>query len=264
MKTKSSSKYYLPLLLFLLMPTSLSIGQVNGISGSKLCVPDAEVVSKGKFEFEPSLSVSHSAKQFDSDWNLEQLNGSSYASSLQFRITLGVAEGLEIGTSFSTAMDEIYVGSKAILFSGSNSAMALIGGFSLPASNKSINDTLANIQNIYSFTFGSAFSVHLSNAASIDMLLSYSKFLGNSQFNSSVNYGAAFGYWASDVLQGVLELNGFSTFNGSLYSTKLAITPGVTYCFSKNLIIVLGDQIDIIGKNDFSCTNTFCAFTMSF
>ncbi|MHB8337204.1 MAG: hypothetical protein ACYDEE_07285 [Ignavibacteriaceae bacterium] len=117
MKTKSSSKYYLPLLLFLLLPAAFSIGQVNGISGSKLCVPDAEVVSKGKFEFEPSLSVSPSAKQFDSDWNLEPLNGSSYASLLQFRITLGVAEGLEIGTSFSTAMDEIYVGSKAVLSS---------------------------------------------------------------------------------------------------------------------------------------------------
>ena len=257
-----AKKYFLA--IFFIVALTSAKGQVNGISGSKLCVPDAGTVEKGKFEFEPSLSVFRSSKKFDCDWNLKTLNGHNDVSSLQFRITLGIAEGIEIGTSFSTTMEEIFIGSKAVLFSGANSSMALIGGISLPADNKSPDDTLTAVQNKHSFSFGSTFSAKLSDAAGIDMLLSYSTYNGVSQFNSALNYGAAFGLWVSDVLQGVVELNGYSTFNGSLYSDKLSITPGITYRFSKNLLLVLGDQFDLLGKNDFGGTNIFSAFTMSF
>ena len=250
--------------IFFIITLTNTYGQVNGISGSKLCVPEAGTVEKGKFEFEPSLSVFHSSNEFDSNWKLKPLNSYNDASSLQFRITLGVADGLEIGTSFSTNLGDIFIGSKALMFSGANYAMALIGGISLPADNQSPDDTINTVQNKHSFSLGSTYSAKLSDAASIDMLLSYSAYNGASAYKSALNYGASFGLWISNFLQGVAELNGYTTFNGSLYSDKLSITPGITYHFSNNLLLALGDQIDIMGKNDFSGTNIFCAFTMSF
>ncbi len=264
MKKKNQIGIYFLIVCCLLIPDKGSFAQVGGISGSKLCVPDAGAVQKGKFEFEPSLSVFRSSKEFDSEWNLKSLNGFNDASILQFRITLGVADGLEIGTSFSTTLEDIFIGSKAVLFSGAKSSMAILAGISLPADNKTPDDTLASDENKHSFSLGSTYSLVLSEVASLDLLFSYSVYSGHSQFNSALNYGASLGYKISDDLQAVMELNGYSTFKSSLYSVKLSVTPGITFRFSTNLLLVLGEQIDLLGKNDFSGTNVFCAFTMSF
>lgn len=264
LKVKWFNKYNRLFVLCFFISLKISFGQVNGISGSKLLVPDAGVVSKGNYEFEPSISVSHSYKQYDANWNLDPLSSSLISSSLQFRITLGITESLEIGTSFTNALDEIFIGSKCVLFSSENTSIVILSGFSVPAGNKSINDSLNDITNRYSIAIGSALSINLNKDASFDAMFSYSNLKGETLFNSILNYGIALGYWVSDYLQGVIELNGYSTYYNSLYSAKFSITPGLTYKFSEKLIFVLGDQYDVFGKNDFQSSNIFSAFTMSF
>lgn len=244
--------------------SNIALAQINGISGSKLCVSDPNTVEKGKFEFEPSISVFRSSKKFDTNWKLTNLHGNYDESSLFFRITLGVANNLEVGTSFSTNLDDIFIGSKAKLLSINGFSVAIIGGLSLPTDNKTIIDTINIPESKHSFSIGSVTEITLTENSNIDLLFSYTRYNGKSQFENSLNYGAAVGYWFTSTLQGVIELDGYTTFNNSIYSDKLSLTPGITFNFSKNLLLVLGLQSDIWGKNDFSGTNIFNAFTMSF
>jgi hypothetical protein len=44
-------------LCYLVLPFNFTIAQVCGISGAKLCVPDAGAIDAGTFEFEPSYYV---------------------------------------------------------------------------------------------------------------------------------------------------------------------------------------------------------------
>ena len=106
---------YLSIVLFFFH--TVSEGQISGISGSKLLVPDAGTVENGKFEFEPAISVYRAYNEFNSHGGRKSLNGFSETSSLDFRITLGVFDGTEIGTSFSTALEGVSIGSKSTLFS---------------------------------------------------------------------------------------------------------------------------------------------------
>ena len=251
-------------LFILLIPLTFSSAQIGGISGSKLLVPDAEPVEKGRFEFEPTVSVFSYSKEFDPLWNVKPLKGNSESSSLQLRITLGAMECLEVGTSFSTDMKEILLGSKAVLFSGHKSSMALLGGLSLPAGNKSADDTLNVSPSVYSFSLGTTLSNQISDKSSVDAFLSYSSYVHNPQYNGLLNFGTSFGFWLLDNLQAIVELDGYSSFNSSLYSAKFSFVPGITYTFSDKLILVMGDQLDLWGKNDFSGRCVFSSFTMSF
>ncbi|HEX2868142.1 MAG TPA: transporter [Ignavibacteriales bacterium] len=251
-------------LLMLLIPLGVSSAQIGGISGSKLLVPDAEPVEKGKFEFEPTLSVFSYSKEFDSLGKQKSLNGHNSASSLDFRITLGAMEGLEVGTSFCTDMQEILLGSKAVLFTGDKTAMALLAGVTLPAGNRSVGDTLNNPPSIYSFSLGAAASNKISDKSSLDLFFSYSRYENNPQYSNALNFGASFGFWSLDNLQAIVEMDGYSAFSSTLYSSKISLVPGFTYTFSEKLILVLGDQIDLWGKNDFKGSSIFSSFTMSF
>jgi hypothetical protein len=257
-------KIYRVLLLLLLMPLTISIAQISGISGSKLCVPEATVLSNGSFEFEPSFSVFDASNRFGNNGSLESLSGKNFSSSVMFRVTAGIAKNLEIGTAFSSTIEQVSFGSKYILTGSENFHLALIAGVALPAGNEFIADTLRDDEHHLTSTYGSIASLELSESSSIDMLLSYTRIHGVHPFNNILSYGVGFGQWFSEKFQGVVELNGFATWNGKLHSDKLSMMPGITYKISPVLLFVFGAQIDLIGKNEDKDLGYFSAFTISF
>ena len=236
--------------------------QISGISGAKLLVPDAHTVEQGHFEFEPSFSVFRSDRQFDGNGSFIDLQKSEILSSVSFRITLGITNNLEIGTSFPTGMDDVFFGSKFTVFETKKIALAVIAGGSLSAGNSSTIDSTTDQKSSYGT--GIIISHNVNDALSIDGILSYSKINGSDEMNSVVCYGISFGYFLSSALQFVTELNGIKTLNLSSQSQKISITPGFTYQFSKYLLLVFGAQKDIWGENETSGTDYVGAFTMRF
>ncbi len=237
--------------------------QINGISGGKLSVPDAETLSKGSFEFEPSFSVIRSTENFDKESNDKPLNGTNVSSDLMFRITAGIFKNFEIGTIFSSIIDQISIGTKYNIMDSEKFKAALLSGTILSAGNKFIPDSLSNKSN-FNVSIGSSASVKLSENSSTDLCLSYTKNFDNNSANNEIYYGIGIGELFSDNFQGVLEVNGFLTFNDIVQSYKLALLPGITYQISDNLLFVLGSQFDVIGKNANKDIGYFSAFTIGF
>jgi hypothetical protein len=238
--------------------------QVCGISGTKLLVPNAGTLNKGHFDFEPAFSVFKAHRNFNSNNEITDLAKSEISSCVSFRITLGVLDDFEIGTTFSTGMEDVFVGSKFTAFKNDNTALAVIAGGSLPAGNFSEPDPAENYTSKYSYTAGVILSHKLADNFSFDGIFSYSKINGSTDFNHLLNYGLSFGYFFTGTFQAIMEVNGFTTFNGSFHSNKISITPGFTYQFSQYLLLVFGVQNDIRGSNELSGTNYVTAFTMSF
>jgi len=259
-----ANKIFYAFILLLLMPLTISVAQVSGISGGKLCVPDASTLSTGSFEFEPSFSVVNASNKFGDNGAMESLSGRNISSNVMFRVTAGVADGLEIGTAFSSTIEQVSVGSKYILTGAGKFHLALIAGVSLPAGNKFIADTLQDNDNHLTSSYGSIASLKLAESSSLDMILSYTRIHGVHPFNNILSYGIGAGKWFSEKFQGVVELNGFATWDGKLHSDKLSLTPGITYKISPILLFVFGTQVDLIGKNEDKDFGYFSAFTISF
>ena len=263
MKTRTCKAIFeITVLHFLL--SIISYGQIGGISGAKLCVPEASVLPSGGFEFEPSFSVFNASSRFCENGTIESLSGKNISSNVSFRVTAGVADDLELGASFSSTIEQVSFGSKYIFFDSKNLHLALIAGISLPAGNKFIADTLQDDNNNFTSSYGSIATLKLDKSSSLDIILSYTRIHGVHPFNNILSCGIGVGRWLSQKFQGVLELNGFVTWNGQLHSDKLSILPGITYRISSLLLFVLGAQFDLIGKNEDKGYGYFSAFTMTF
>lgn len=252
------------LFVFLTFPINFTIAQISGISSSKLCVPEATTITTGNFEFEPSFIVLNSQKEFCENGSEKSLAGKIITSSLLFRITVGASDNFEIGTSFSSHLEQIAVGSKYILSNSESFRSAIISGISLPAGNKFIPDTVNNTDDHYSTAIGFIASSTLSLKTSIDYSISYTHIFRTIPYNHLLNYGVGIGHWFNEKLQGILEVNAFSAYDDKFYSGKLSVYPGITYRISPKLLFVFGSQLDIIGKTENKSIGYFSAFTISF
>lgn len=253
--------------IFLMMLVLLSntiVAQIAGVSGTKLLVPNASTLSKGHFDFEPAFSIFSAKQHFNNEGELNDLMRSEVSSSVSFRVTMGVAENFEIGTSFTAGMEDIYISSKFTAYNRDNIVLGLTAGGSLPGGNYPKGDAEENHKLKYSYGAGVILSYTLGEVSSLDGIFTYSKINGSTEFNHLINYGVSFGYFFTGTFQAIMELNSFTTFNGSFHSNKISITPGFTYQFSQYLLLVFGVQNDIWGNNELSGTNYITAFTMSF
>ncbi|MCX6170186.1 MAG: hypothetical protein NTX65_12645 [Ignavibacteriales bacterium] len=257
-------KIYISILLISLIANTNLFGQISGISGSKLLVPRASTISLVHFEFEPSFSVFSSHECYNINGSTDNLSNRHVVSSLSFRITMGVLENLEFGTSFSTGLQDIFIGTKFTAVTNEYTNVALIVGGSLPAGNFSDTALSSDYTAKYSYSAGFIVSQKINDKFSVDGIFTYSKINGSSDFNHLLNYGLSFGLFISQNFQAVAELNGFTTYDRIFHSNKISVTPGFTYQFSQNLLIVFGMQNDILGRNELSGTNYVTAFTMSF
>ena len=107
---KNDNKLIPLILIILLQFSNISNAQVAGVSAHKLTLVSASILPEGTFEFEPAFSVLNSNNYFNENWDIQQQDGRSTASSLDFRMTVGLTEQLEIGTSISSNIEEINFG----------------------------------------------------------------------------------------------------------------------------------------------------------
>ena len=116
-------------LIALLFITINGFSQVIGISGSKLGAYCVDVVDHNKLEFEPAIYHFQSKKTWDNNGNLNNfaMSGDSikYISGINFRITYGLLDKPEIGTSFSTDLQLAGLVFPNIFFNNRKKGLAL-------------------------------------------------------------------------------------------------------------------------------------------
>lgn len=251
------------ILIISLVLFSSIFGQIGGISGSKLLVPDAGSLPIGIVEFEPSLSSFSSNKVFCEDGNIERLGIKTITSDLALRVTAGLFENFEIGSTFSTSIEEIGIGSKYIFLNSEKFSTGMIAGFTLPAGNKSFADS-ENVTSDSRFTFGMLNSYRFTDRITVDGIFSLTNKFQTEKFSPLINYGIGIGDWVTDKFQLVTEINGLYCSNGAFSSSKVSFNAGFTYKVSKILLFVLGSQIDLFGKSTDKSWGYFSAFTFAF
>lgn len=252
------------ILVIILLITVKNPAQVGGLSATKLTLQSATVLSAGEFEFEPAFNVMNSKSWFGDNGNLADLNGNNVASALDFRMTAGIAEGLEIGSSISSTIEEIIFGAKYLFYDNSKTSLALTGGVILPAGNKFVADSLLNLENTFSFSVGPVFSFNLSENNSFDITLVYSTNFESNDVPDVFYGGIGWGYMLRENFQLVLEVAGYACIDNKICSDKLSLFPGVTYDITENFSFALGFQHDLLGKNEENHFGYFGAFTISF
>lgn len=250
-------------LLILLIVTQV-YSQISGISANKLTVQSASVVGKGAIEFEPAFTVMNSKSYFDESGNLLKHNGINTFSSMDFRITAGITDNLEFGTSIPSTIEEVVFGAKYLVYEDTKFSFALSSGVELPAGNKFVADSLAFFENIFTAAIGPVFTYNFSESSSLDFTFVFTSALGSKDFSDVLYGGIGWGYLIRDNLQFVAELAGYACLDKKICSGKLSLFPGITYDITENFSFALGFQHDLLGKNEENNFGYFGAFTISF
>jgi hypothetical protein len=252
------------LLIIVLILTNYIYSQVSGISGSKLCISDANTVAKGTFEFEPSILIFKTSNEFSDDGSLKYLNGENISSSMALRITAGLTDNFELGVTFPSSVEQISLGAKYTFIQTEDESIALISGISIPAGNRFIPDTLKDNDYHNTLSIGGVFSSVPFENFHLECAVAYTRIFGQNNFNNLISYGISTGYFLGSKIQPIIELTGFSTYNTIHYSDKLSFNYGVTIAINDRLLVLAGSQIDLLGQNEQKGVSYFSAFTISF
>lgn len=251
------------IVFILFIISDLLLAQISGISGGKLCVPDAAALPSGIVEFEPSISSFSTNTIFRKDGNIERLNNKYLSSDLAFRVTAGLLKNFELGLAFSKNIEELSIGSKYILLNSDKFSFGISSGLIFPAGNKTIPDTDA-VSSDYRFSLGILNTYKLSETISIDAILSVTNKFQLQNSSPYLQFGIGIGKWITDKFQIVSEINGFNCIIDNNSSSKLSLDAGFTYKVSKILLFVFGSQFDIKGSNTDKSLGYFMAFTFAF
>jgi len=230
--------------------------QVGGLSNSKLGALSVDVVGHHKVEFEPAFFHVVSKKAWNSEGNLDQIYGSAdsaiHSTGLNFRITYGLWDKLEIGASLSTDLQMSNWGLRYILFSEKKIGVAVIAGANIPFKNKVVDKSIRIADNMTSLGGGAVMSMQFSENLSLDFNAQYMTFTKkvNDHLGGSYYFNADLGYY---LFNHQLQLVGGLGYQGSSFdnftSNVLTVYPGFTIETGNNYVIVLYAPFDIYGRN---------------
>ncbi len=229
---------------------------VDGISGSKVVIPNTETVEKGRFEFEPVFGLAYVD---DGDDTTEFEFG--------VRLTLGVIERLELGTIIgftsteSDAIDrdsdfrDVGVGLKYRFLDEVNGfpSVAFQGGVTFPTSGNSAP---------WFYELGAVATKNLSDQFSIDA--DFVGFLINDDALGLVTE-LGFGYFITSWFQPVIEVAyAFENPDDGNSVSVINITGGFTAPAADYLTIIMGVTTDVYTDDTDDQIVFLAAFTFLF
>jgi len=263
-------KRILQLIILFLFAINLS-AQVGGISGSKLSAVCVDVVDHHKIEFEPSFYHVRSSQTWDKDGHLDNIFGSADSvnrnTGINFRMTYGLWDKLEIGGTFSTDLQMSSWGLRYILYTKEKIGFALVAGANIPFGNKPIDKTIRLADNLTSVGGGGVMSVQFSENLSLDLNAQYMAFTQKTaEDNKGTLYiNADLGYY---VFKHQLQLIGSLAYQQTRFETftsnTLTVYPGFTLETGKNYIIVLSTPFDVYGTHAVKNAGVLLALTLTF
>lgn len=259
------------LLAGMLLFISQVMGQIGGLSGSKLASYCVNVVKPGTVEFEPSFSYTRYAGYWDDNGELKAysaLGDTVYNSSgFAMRFTYGLFDKMEVGISVPTIMDKGYLGVRYILFEKKKLGVAAIAGMQVPLGNGFFNKNIHTEENTVRAGFGGVFSYSATEKFSMDANLQYNGFLKKTVSNNTGNYTASMdvGYY---IFNHTFQLIGALYYEnnnvGNRVQDVLTVLPGFTVETGKSFIIVASVPFSVYGHNISKGVGFSFALTLTF
>lgn len=244
------------IILFLLC--QITNAQITGISASKVVAYTVINIPHNTVEFEPSFGSSWSSRQYDKDGNVVNLYNSpdsaSVSSGLAWRITYGLFDKMEIGTSFSPSFSSVSWSTKYMVIGNDKYGFSIMAGMTNPLGNRVYNKSQRTANDVTSYGLGLIGSWFFTDQLSLDI---------NTQFQNyseSVN-GVSDGdfFFSADIGNYILNnkillLASFS-HQRSTYPTltqkKWTFSPGVSIEYANNFLVVVNGSFDFAGRNIF-------------
>ena len=241
---------------FLLITGTQSAAQVGGISGSKISSYTVGVVNHHEVEFEPAFCHFHSKKQWDKKGILS--NHSSEGDSIKwntglgFRVTYGIKDKLEIGTTISNNLRMASVGARYVLYDKNTNGLAVIAGANIPTGNHTLSRSFRVSDEIANAGGGLVFTAYFNPDFSVDVNAQYMKFVQKTADNGKDNFymNSDLGYYFFSQQLQVIAGFGYQASRFNDYSSQVfTFYPGITVETGKSYIIVLYGLYDIWGRN---------------
>ncbi len=262
-------KILLPVLLTLF--TLQALGQIGGISGSKLRSYCVDVVDHHHIEFEPAFYYGQSRHNWDNNRNLQNSfltqDSVNRYSGVGMRFTYGLFNKLEVGVSIPLDMKTGSFGARYVLMQHKNIGFALMGGLNIPMGEGMFNRGIKTEDNTIQGGIGGVFSFQKGDNFSVDANLEFDHFLKEpaSTKTGTIYTSVDAGYY---VFRHQLQLIGAIGYEHShlktrLNQSRLTIYPGATI-EGENYIIVLTFPFDVYGRNVNKTTGFSLALTLTF
>ncbi len=240
------------LLFIILISSQLGIGQIAGISGSKISAFSYDPIPN--LEFEPTFNITRSNTFWDENSDrFEDLDSITIASSLCWRITYGFMENLEVGFSVPSDFSTGGLGIKAYLYGGDIFHLSAMAGTNIALGNRTYDKNNPSPDDLSSFGLGLVGSLVFNEKQSIDI-----NFQTQDYFKNDVK-GIPTSAYFFNADYGIRRLNdnlllilgsGFQYYKTeNIEQSKWTLYPGISIEFAKNYLIVINTSFDFAGKN---------------
>lgn len=255
--SKLNPELLIAFFIILLVPLSNIIyAQVGGISGSKISSYTVDVVNHHKVEFEPTFCHFESSKRWNNNAKLSDLSANAdsikWITGLNFRITYGLMNKLELGIDFSSDLQLTRIGTRYVFYDKKKTGLAAIAGINIPMGNKTVSKSARFSNTIANAGGGLVFTWYIHTDFSVDVNAQYFRFIKKTIDGGTNNWylNCDFGYY---ILERQLQLVAgfgyqFSKY-GAFNTQVFTLYPGITVETGKKYIIVLSAGVDACGKN---------------
>ena len=227
-----------------------AFAQINGISNSKVVVPESGTVPAGSFEFEPAFEVFRSNQKWDQDGNLFDLGNRTTESALGFRLTAGFKHNIEAGLIVPQDASSLNFGLKWQFRSGGDASLALQSGINFDTKS---GLRLNEVKTAKIIGSGLVLTYIISEKVSVDSDFTISYHSNDTEgepvdLSGTMNLGI--GYYLHENFQGVIEINsGWAQFVNSGSTSKTSGVLGFTYNASELTKVIMGVKYDLFGSN---------------
>ncbi len=226
--------------------------QIAGLSASKLIALNAGTVPAGFIEFEPAFTIGRNLRFMDIHQHAQPMQDTAY-NSFSFRFTLGLTPKIETGIVLPTNVSQISYGLKYNLLDVNKFQGAVIFGTNFDFSLKQIVEHVG---------MGWVSSFQWSDRLSTDLDVQFIRDFNHKIFHNYTNLETGY-YFFDNTFQFILGLNSGTTFDNSLQSLNIYLTPGFTYERGQNYIIVIGFPYSVRAMNDYQNFNFMFALTIT-
>ena len=277
--------------LFILCPLLLMVyagqAQIMGISASKLSAFNTFPVPHKVAEFEPTFGLNRSSGL----WNRGGFIGSdtiSVAGSINWRLTYGLLEDLELGLNVLSDASYGNFSVKAKIYEQGDLSLGAMAGVGMPLGNRTYAHSDPTINDVSNYVAGLIVSYNMDTLTSVDFNVQYQDYFRDvvesviidagpfsspQEFKRRLTGSTIFinadvgSYVIDDKIQLLLgggyqstvidNLGGLSDY----WTTNLFLEGGVSVEVAEHFIIVLGIAHSIWGKNSQKTTSIGLAFT---
>jgi len=163
-------------IIFLAIICSPIQAQIQGLSASKLTAFFVTTVEPGSAEFEPTYSSTYS-KESDSDII-------EVASQINWRMTIGLFEDLELGLNFPSDMSLGSVAMKAALVKKKSYQLGAFGGVNLPLGNRAYAHSFPTVDDIGTYGLGVVGTFDLDSLNSVDINVHFTDYFRTADLTS--------------------------------------------------------------------------------